>query len=52
MNNLDKLGLFLFIVGLGLVTRKTSAKLARETGISPIAIGIAAWIAGYGLGVI
>jgi hypothetical protein len=49
MSDFDKIGLFLVIVGLGLVASKASAKLARETGVPRLAISVVAGIFGHGL---
>ena len=49
MSDFDKFGLFLVIVGLGLLTGKASAKLARETGFPTLAISVVAGIFGHGL---
>src|ERR1700674_4846049 len=49
MSDFDKIGLFLVIVGLGLLAGKASAKLAREAGVPTLAISIVAAIMGHGL---
>jgi hypothetical protein len=49
MNDRDKLGLFLIIVGLGFVAGKASAKLARETGLPTLVISVLAGIVAHGL---
>jgi uncharacterized membrane protein YkgB len=49
MSDSGKLGLFLVIVGLGLLTGKASARLATETGVPTLAISLVAGIVGHGL---
>jgi hypothetical protein len=49
MSDFDKAGLFLVIVGLGLLAGRASAKLARETGVPRLAISVVAGILGHGL---
>jgi hypothetical protein len=49
MGDGEKIGLFLAIGGLAVIAGKASARLARETGIPAIVIGIAAGIVGHGL---
>lgn len=49
MSDFDKVGLFLVIVGLGLLASKASAKLARETGVPRFAITVVAGMFGHGL---
>jgi hypothetical protein len=50
MSDGEKLGLFVVIVGLGLVGGKASARLARETGVPTLLISVLAGIVGHGLG--
>src|SRR6476619_7196358 len=40
MSDGEKLGLFLVIVGLGLIVGKASAKLGRETGVPTLGISM------------
>lgn len=47
--SVHKLGLFVAIVGLGLVAEEASAKLARETGMPTLLISVLAGIVGHGL---
>jgi hypothetical protein len=49
MSDRDKIGLFLVIVGLGLLAEKASAKLAQETGLPTLAISVVAGIVGHGI---
>ena len=49
MSDGEKLGLFVVIVGLGLVAGKASARLARETGLPTLLISVLAGIVGHGL---
>jgi hypothetical protein len=49
MSDGGKLGLFLVIVGLGLIAGKASAKLGRETGVPTLVISVLAGIVGHGL---
>lgn len=49
MADLEKFGLFLFIVGLSVVAARSAARLARETGVSAAVIGVAAGAIGHGL---
>jgi len=45
----EKLGLIVLLVGLGLISGKVSAKLAKETGLSTLLIAALAGAAGHGL---
>jgi hypothetical protein len=49
MSDREKLGLFVIIVGLGLVTGRASARLARETGLPTVVISLLAGVVGHGL---
>jgi hypothetical protein len=49
MSDRDKLGLFVILVGLSLISGKVSAKLARETGLSTLVIAVLAGAVGHGL---
>jgi hypothetical protein len=40
MNDLEKIGLFLAIIGLAVLSGKASAKLAREVGIPALLISV------------
>ena len=46
---MEKLGLFVIIVGLGLVAGKASAKLVRETGLPTPMMSVLAGVVGHGL---
>jgi multisubunit Na+/H+ antiporter MnhG subunit len=49
MSDSDKLGLFLVIVGLGLVASKASSRLAQEVGVPALVITVFAGIVGHGI---
>jgi len=49
MSDSDKLGLFLVIVGLGLIASKASAKLAQEMGLPTLAVILVAGIVGHAI---
>lgn len=49
MSDSERIGLFVVLVGLGLVSGKVSAKLARETGVSTLALALLAAAVGHGL---
>ena len=49
MSDSEKIGLFLFIVGLGLLAGRASTKLAKETGVPQLAITLIAGIIGHGI---
>jgi hypothetical protein len=49
MSDTEKIGLFVILVGLGIVTGRVSARLARETGLSTLAIALLAGVIGHGL---
>jgi hypothetical protein len=49
MSDSEKIGLFVILVGLGLISGKVSAKLARETGLSTLVIALLAGAVGHGL---
>jgi hypothetical protein len=49
MSDGEKIGLFLLLVGLGVVSGKLSARLAREVGLPKLAVAAAVAIVGHGL---
>jgi hypothetical protein len=49
MSDQEKLGLFLLIVGLGLIAGRASAKLAQEIGVPQLAITVLAGAIGHGI---
>lgn len=49
MSDSEKIGLFVIVVGLGLLAGKASAKLARETGLPTLLISVLAGVVGHGL---
>lgn len=49
MSDRDKLGLFVILVSLGLVSGKVSTRLARETGLSTLVVAVLAGAVGHGL---
>ncbi len=49
MSDGEKIGLFVVIVGLGLLAGKASVKLARETGLPTLLISVVAGVVGHEL---
>jgi hypothetical protein len=49
MSDSEKIGVFVLLVGLGLLSGKLSARLAAGLGVPPLAVALAAAVVGHGL---